>query len=93
MSVSLKASDGRWVSSFIIPLLLSSNSLLARILERDKAETFVSVGLEIEDCIIVDAGSSVFIEVATVISTFGSSTEISIIGVFSAACLTTSTIE
>ena len=62
-------------------------------LERDKAEIFVAVGLEIEDCIIVGVGSSVFMEVATVISTFGSSTEIVIAGVFSAACLTTSTIE
>ena len=74
MSVSLNGSDGRWTASFIIPLLLSCNSLLARMLERDKAEIFVAVGLEIEDCIIVGVGSSVFMEVATVISTFGSST-------------------
>ncbi|POY36866.1 hypothetical protein C3L50_15055 [Flavobacterium alvei] len=42
MSVSLNASVGSKTSSFTIPLVLSSNSLLALMLESDKAEIFGS---------------------------------------------------
>jgi hypothetical protein len=65
---------------------------LARILEIENAETLRSVELEVVDCIFVGAGSSIFIEVDTLISFFGSSIT-STTGVFSAACLTASTIE
>lgn len=59
----------------------------------EKAETFGSVELEVVDCIFVSTTSPVFKELATVISTFGSSTVTSTRGVFSVTCLTTSTIE
>jgi hypothetical protein len=38
----VKASEGRWITSFTIPLLFSNNSLLARMLEIENAETFGS---------------------------------------------------
>ena len=40
----MKDSVGKWVSSFTIPLVLSSNAFLARILANENAETFCSVG-------------------------------------------------
>ena len=60
--------------------MLSNNSLLARILEIENAETFGSVELEIGDCIFVGAGSSIFTvgtatsSLAIGVSTFASST-------------------
>jgi hypothetical protein len=38
----VKVSVGRWTTSFTIPLVLSNNSLLARILESDNAENLGS---------------------------------------------------
>jgi hypothetical protein len=68
--------------------VLSNNSFLARILEIENAETFGSVELDVVDCIFVGTDSLIFTEVATVISTFGSSAT----GAFSTTCLA-STIE
>ncbi|HEY4616866.1 MAG TPA: hypothetical protein VIH09_01575 [Flavobacterium sp.] len=40
ISVSVKASVGKWSSSFTNALLLSSSAFFARILDNEKAETF-----------------------------------------------------
>jgi hypothetical protein len=82
ISVSVKASVGRWITSFTIPLLFSNNSLLARMLEIENAETFGSsarfvVGLASSDSpgcglgIIVSVGTN---ELGLSISAFGSAT-------------------
>jgi hypothetical protein len=66
----LKASVGSRTSSFTIPLLFSCNSLLARILERDKAENLGPSGS------LLATAFGVSVETATselLISTFGSS--------------------
>jgi hypothetical protein len=42
-------------------------------LERENAETFGSIELKVGDCVFVGADTSIFTEVATVISTLGSS--------------------
>jgi hypothetical protein len=72
MSVSLKTSVGRSTTSFTIPLLLSCNSLLARILERDNAENFEPSGR----FVVCGFGFIVSFETTEselLISTFGSS--------------------
>lgn len=66
---------------------------MARILEMENAETLGSV---IDEFIVSGLEFAVSVETIKsklLISTFGSSTITSIIGVFSIACLTNSTIE
>ena len=62
----MKASLGICTSTFSIPFVLSNNSLLARILESDKAET-LGLSEEFVGCVQVEVGMG-FVVAAEIIT-------------------------